>query len=898
MDEEQQNGLSGLNYLGGLGLGGLGPMGIELTSSEESKQLARQLLSPSGLGSTYDDEEDLLNSIEMNAEQSREALRKAREAVLNQTYDPAQKWLRIGQAFGTPTQTGAFGETMGMVSGALADERQREQAFNINYDDRLLNLDLQVSQADIPGLEARAKLAGAKRAGTLGLQKEALKVLSRPAQYGKPYVPPEEAASLETQTAIDKAFGKDATDWQQNRGSTEKNLRSLVEAYQSLSAEEGLTGWVPGLTKSLFGETAYTLAYPDSKETEDMVKGVVQQTLRQILGAQFTEKEGQLILDRAYNVLLSPKTNKRKLLALIQELSKQYQAKESMTQYFTENGTLKGYKGPTTDMEQLGKVLNMEEEQKARGGRVKYRQGGRVRRAEGGSAEPTLDELLASLEATATARIDEPEDTTGLDDLILQTGIGAGLGAGATGLLSLGREKSLNWGQKMNPDARLNRGFDIHSQDRGELIQIMKRMQTAGTPVSLMDQGPTGVKRVGEQAMKYSTPEKGDEVLADQQNILDTSADRVGKTINRGLKPYGYGDHEIELRDKLYANAAPLYNDLYKKYPGIREKDIPGFVELAQTPDGKKAVKMALRLLGNQGKEMGKVNPITGLVQRPSLEFLDYVKRGMDQLIATEESQGPTPLGKSMRELRTRMRDELDAIAPEYAEARMQYAGDLEVLDALQQGRQGFLRMDPEEVSTFITDRSLAERMAFRTGVARAINDKLGVAVSQGNDAKKLIGSPNLKARLEPLFDKPRDLRLFLEALQYESELFDNTKTSRRRNERIQDKKIAESLDDDITPSSVRDIARKFSPVDAVLRMIEKPSMTPQVADEILDMLKTRDPKGLDAILTRLEAPTAANIKLPKGKYAKRGAKAGAALGVIKTIIDYLDEQGEEDTDE
>lgn len=74
--------------------------------------------------SLYSDSPEGQSAIE-EYRQTQQRLIEALEGRQNQLFDP--KWLAIAQAFGTPTKTGAFGEVLGNVAGALGTSQQAEE---------------------------------------------------------------------------------------------------------------------------------------------------------------------------------------------------------------------------------------------------------------------------------------------------------------------------------------------------------------------------------------------------------------------------------------------------------------------------------------------------------------------------------------------------------------------------------------------------------------------------------------------------------------------------------------------------------------------------------------------------------------------------------------------------
>ena len=63
------------------------------------------------------------------------------------------------------------------------------------------------------------------------------------------------------------------------------------------------------------------------------------------MGAQFTEKEGERLIQRAYNPKLSEAENARRIGALADSVQESLEAKRAAAEYFEQNGTLRGYSG-------------------------------------------------------------------------------------------------------------------------------------------------------------------------------------------------------------------------------------------------------------------------------------------------------------------------------------------------------------------------------------------------------------------------------------------------------------------------------------------------------------------------------------------------------------------------
>ena len=154
----------------------------------------------------------------------------------------------------------------------------------------------------------------------------------------------------DAQIKSDEEFGK----WYTNEwlvkggGSTEatyleslKGVRdTLVDAEKS---GESITGVSQGvLTKFPVAQAFFN---PEGAVVQDRIAGVAQLSLKAILGGQFSEREGELLIQRAYNPLLSEAENIERLTQLINRIEKAEKAKQSIVEYYEENNSVAGYKG-------------------------------------------------------------------------------------------------------------------------------------------------------------------------------------------------------------------------------------------------------------------------------------------------------------------------------------------------------------------------------------------------------------------------------------------------------------------------------------------------------------------------------------------------------------------------
>ena len=141
---------------------------------------------------------------------------------------------------------------------------------------------------------------------------------------------------------IDEAFADEYITWVGGTGAdTAGNIAKLEDVLAKLESGEKLTGPIMGQLPD------FLMAFldPDAVGSREAVEGVVQRNLKAVLGAQFTEKEGEKLIKRAYNPTLGGAENARRLRVLTKQMNSALQSKNEMAQYFRDNGTLMGYKG-------------------------------------------------------------------------------------------------------------------------------------------------------------------------------------------------------------------------------------------------------------------------------------------------------------------------------------------------------------------------------------------------------------------------------------------------------------------------------------------------------------------------------------------------------------------------
>lgn len=143
---------------------------------------------------------------------------------------------------------------------------------------------------------------------------------------------------------LDEKYADEWLEWTRGGGAdSAKQIAQLEGVLNKLEGGEDLTGPALGMTP----DALQTIFAPEALDAREKVEEVVQRNLRVILGAQFTQKEGERLIARAYNQSLSPKQNAMRLRGLVGQMRAAANAKAEMAEYFNANGTLQGFEART-----------------------------------------------------------------------------------------------------------------------------------------------------------------------------------------------------------------------------------------------------------------------------------------------------------------------------------------------------------------------------------------------------------------------------------------------------------------------------------------------------------------------------------------------------------------------
>lgn len=243
-----------------------------------------------------------------------------------------------------------------------------------------------------------------------------------------------------------------------------------------------------------------------------------------------------------------------------------------------------------------------------------------------------------------------------------------------------------------------------------------------------------GASQVARELTEERMAGAGQRITQDFRQAFQVNADAMD--LAEGL---------IQSRDRL---ASPLYKQAYSEGGVIKDERITKLMEIPQFQD---AYARARRIAALDGVPLPEKASDIEKVGGFDLQTLDYIKRGLDDVLFTGKQPGSgigkTELGK-LKERRKEFVDIVDEVGPpSYKQARGVYAGATEVLDAIEDGKK-FATMDARQLSRIFEKLSDAEKEGFKIGVYDSIRTNINKGADGADVLRKVWGSPEKRDQL------------------------------------------------------------------------------------------------------------------------------------------------------
>ena len=158
------------------------------------------------------------------------------------------------------------------------------------------------------------------------------------------------------QKKMDEAFAPINLQWLSGGGpDMGSQIASLAMVARQLEdGEVNLTG----LDVGMLPDVVNYFINPMAIAARDNVEAVVQRNLRLILGAQFTAKEGERLIARAYNPDLPEAQNAGRVRRLLLQMTNAAAQKQAMSDHFMKTGSLKNWTGTMPTIGDFEKAID------------------------------------------------------------------------------------------------------------------------------------------------------------------------------------------------------------------------------------------------------------------------------------------------------------------------------------------------------------------------------------------------------------------------------------------------------------------------------------------------------------------------------------------------------------
>lgn len=369
-----------------------------------------------------------------------------------------------------------------------------------------------------------------------------------------------------------------------------------------------------------------------------------------------------------------------------------------------------------------------------------------------------------------------------------------------------------------------------------------------------------------------------------RERVMGQAKERLGQSGN-------YYDTAEDAAEALRKNAKPLYDKAYAaKIPLEAQYDLQVIMNDMKEafPQAEQYARQLFAAERRSGdfKRTGTRETPTGneaFDMIPKVQQWDYIMRGLGQTIEKETDNVTgkvTQLGGAAKMMRNEIATILDKEVPDFAAARAQYKGDLEVKQALENARKGFSRADPEELAIAWKGMSEAEREAYRAGALKNIRDSLFKS-GDFTDATKRIGQAvqDRREALNIIMPEKASARLFQDYLEAEAKLAANARRMKEGSPTERRGRLRADLEGDVDLGALGmagDVVmgRHGTLMNKVFTLLAKSPTIPEKRVEALGkMLRENDLKGVERLTKSLEAFVA-----EQERKAQRNLKAGKTV--------------------
>lgn len=357
--------------------------------------------------------------------------------------------------------------------------------------------------------------------------------------------------------------------------------------------------------------------------------------------------------------------------------------------------------------------------------------------------------------------------------------------------------------------------------------------------------------------------------------------DRLKSAISQTFAdPDGYLVAKDAIAAEAKRLAAPLYKRAYAN-PVHFSETLEGILG---TPAGKAALRHAEQLAANEQVPFQQLfvnvadNGSATVKRVPDTRGWDYIKRAMDDIIDGQTdpiTKKVTNEGRIITGLKSKMLAEVDRLNPDYKAARQAYAGQAQLDEALEAGRDVF-KVSPEALKRTVAGMTEAQKASARIGAAETLRAQIDAAGVTNNSILRIFSKPQQIRNLQTLFETPEKFAEFRKSVWAEARkrgTYDavkgNSTTARQMADMFETGGMQEGFNAAKTAVTQGPVAATLQFVGSRLRMLG--GLTPQVADQISKRLMTSSPEIRAQVANELRQIEQSRISSDQKRQAIQG---------------------------
>ena len=363
----------------------------------------------------------------------------------------------------------------------------------------------------------------------------------------------------------------------------------------------------------------------------------------------------------------------------------------------------------------------------------------------------------------------------------ISTLLGAILGPATEGVknavVNVGQNVGARFGLKDTKDLAERRIAEAMLRDQSGSNQASARLNKLGPEATLADSAGTNTRNLLDtMATLPGKTQNATENMINQRQA--GRADRLRSSAEAGLSPQGQRLPPFveDLSAKRKIASAPLYEKLHK-------------IEVPLDDETRTLLRAAEQIGAfEKGRELAVLDRVPFTISsfkdsspvKAAMRDLDYVKQGMDGLLASSKSvdkEGKlTPFGLKLANLKDLIVGKLDTATTDprtgavlYKQARDAYAGPSQLIDSAEAGRR-LINLDAVTINKRVRSMGQSEFEAFQVGAFEGLRQKLGTMGGQ-TQVMNMWKEPSTREKLKEVFPSERAFREFASTVAAEARL-------------------------------------------------------------------------------------------------------------------------------